>query len=66
MKVKINRFDLNEGEIILYAPDLQNAISISRGEIPFISPDQEHDRPVAVFEVIADGYKNAYADVNLD
>lgn len=60
MKVKITRFDVNEGEIVLYAPDFQNEISISIDEIPYISEEQKQNLPVAVFEVIADGYKNAY------
>ena len=66
MKVRIKRFDVNVGEIVLYEPDEQDAISIAIDEVPVISPEQVMDRPIAVFEVIADGYKNAYTSVNIE
>jgi len=66
VKIRIKRFDVNVGEIVLYQPDEQDAISIDIDEIPVISPEQVMDRPIAVFEVIADGYKNAYATVNIE
>lgn len=66
MKIRITSFDVNEGEIVLHEPNEQDAIPIGRDEIPFISPEQVLDRPVAVFEVIANGYQNAYVSLELD
>lgn len=65
IKIKITKFDVDEGELLLYAPNFNDAIIISRDDIPFISEEQKQDPSTIVFEVSAVGYKNAYVAISI-